>query len=84
MNRFRPVVADNILTWIIKPFLLLATILYITVGVYINMYVFEYIDNYAVLGAILLPLMGCVLGCSLAALCRQKITFIKTIALETS
>ena len=84
VNRFRPVVADVLLTWVIKPFLLLATILYITVGVYINMYVFELINNYAVLGAILLPLIGCLLGCTLAALCRQKASFVKTIALETS
>ena len=84
VNRFRPVVADVLLTWVIKPFLLLATILYITVGVYINMYVFELINNYAVLGAILLPLIGCLLGFSLAAVCRQKASFIKTIALETS
>ncbi|XP_076462539.1 uncharacterized protein LOC143294907 [Babylonia areolata] len=84
VNRFRPVVADVLLTWIIKPFLLLATILYITVGVYINMYVFELINHYAVLGAILLPLIGCLLGCSLAVVCRQRAAFVKTIALETS
>lgn len=84
VNRFRPVWAEMLLNWIIRPFLLLATILYITVGVYINMYVFNVIDNYAVLGAILLPLVGCVLGFTLAAVCRQKFTFVKTIALETS
>lgn len=84
VNRFRPVVADNLLTWVIKPFLLLATILYITVGVYINMYVFELINQYAVVGAILLPLIGCLLGFTLAVICRQKTSFVKTIALETS
>ena len=84
VNRFRPVLADLLLTWVIKPFLLLATILYITVGVYINMYVFELINTYAVLGAILLPLLGCLLGLSLGVVCRQKASFVKTIALETS
>lgn len=84
INRFRPVIADAILTWLIKPLLLLATILYITLGVYINMYVFEYIDNYAVLGAILLPVCGCATGFVFSVACRQKVRFIKTIALETS
>ncbi|PVD23701.1 hypothetical protein C0Q70_16974 [Pomacea canaliculata] len=84
INRFRPVVADAILTWIIKPFLLLASILYITLGVYINMYVFEEIDRFEVMGAVLLPLSGFVLGFALPLLCRQKTAFMKTIALETS
>ncbi|XP_076441524.1 ileal sodium/bile acid cotransporter-like [Babylonia areolata] len=84
LNRFRPVAAEMLLNWVIRPFLLLATILYITVGVYINMYVFELINHYAVLGAALLPLTGCLLGCTLSKLCRQQTAFVKTIALETS
>ena len=76
--------AAVMLTWFIMPFLLLATILYVTVGVYINMYVFEPINYYAVLGAVLLPLTGCLLGCSLATLCRQNTSVMKTIALHTS
>ena len=84
INRFKPIVADAILMWLIKPLLLLATILFITLGVYINMYVFEMIDNYTLLGAILLPLCGCGTGFVLSVACRQKVRFIKSIALESS
>ncbi|RUS92094.1 hypothetical protein EGW08_000118 [Elysia chlorotica] len=84
IKRLRPLVADAILMWLIKPFLLLASILYITLGVYINMYVFELVNEYALLGAMLLPLCGCVVGALAAAAFRQPYAFIKTIALETS
>lgn len=84
IKHLRPHVADAILMWLIKPFLLLASILYITLGVYINMYVFELVDGYALLSSMLLPLFGCVLGGLLAAICRQKHSVIKTIAMESS
>ncbi|KAK6990049.1 hypothetical protein BgiMline_013320 [Biomphalaria glabrata] len=84
IKRLRPAVADAILMWLIKPFLLLASILYITLGVYINMYVFELVNTYALLGAMLLPLCGFVVGATMAAICRQNLAFVKTIALETS
>ncbi|KAH9504680.1 hypothetical protein Btru_062561 [Bulinus truncatus] len=84
IKRVRPAVADAILMWLIKPFLLLASILYITLGVYINMYVFELVNTYALLGAMLLPLCGFVVGAATAAICRQSLAFVKTIALETS
>lgn len=83
-KRLRPNVADGILMWIIKPILLLASILYITLGVYINMYVFEFVKKYALLGALLLPLCGFLVGGATAAICRQPSAFVKTIALETS
>lgn len=84
INRFRPNLAEALLTWFIKPFLLLTTILFITVGVYINMYVFENVENMTVLAALLLPLCGVVVGSILSIIFRQKSTFCKTIALETS
>lgn len=84
INRFKPTVAEALLTWFIKPLLLLATILYITVGVYINMYVFEKVDKITVLAAVLLPLCGVLVGTVLSIIFRQKSNFCKTIALETS
>ena len=84
INKFKPVVADALLNWLIKPVLLLATILYITLGVYINMYVFEVIEKMTVLAAILLPLCGVLVGAVLSIIFRQKSNFCKTIALETS
>lgn len=84
INCFKPVVADAILTWIIKPFLLLVTILYITLGVYINMYIFEVIDTYALLAALMLPLCGFLFGYVISIICRQKTKSIISIALETS
>lgn len=84
INRFKPAVAEGLLTWFIKPFLLLASILYITVGVYINMYVFEVVEKMTLLAALLLPLSGVVVGAILSIIFRQKSNFCKTIALETS
>ncbi|GFN87123.1 sodium bile acid cotransporter [Plakobranchus ocellatus] len=84
IKRLKPLVADAILMWLIKPFLLLASILYITLGVYINMYVFELVNEYALLGAMLLPFCGCLVGALAAAAFRQSYAFVKTIALETS
>ncbi|WAR23490.1 P3-like protein [Mya arenaria] len=84
INRFKPNVADALLNWFIKPFLLLTTILYITVGVYINMYVFETFENVTILAAILLPLCGIVIGTVLSIIFKQKSNFCKTIAMETS
>jgi len=84
INRFRPSVADALLTWFIKPFLLLTTILYITVGVYINMYVFETFEKVTIVAAILLPLCGVIIGTVLSIIFKQKSNFCKTIAMETS
>ncbi|KAK3591159.1 hypothetical protein CHS0354_029006 [Potamilus streckersoni] len=84
INRFKPCVADAILTWLIKPFLLLSTILYVTLGVYINMYVFEVIEQYTVVAAILLPLCGFLVGTVLSIIFRQKPSFCRTVAIETS
>lgn len=84
INRFKPTVADGLLNWFIKPFLLLASILYITVGVYINMYVFDGADKVTIVAAILLPLCGVLVGTVLSIIFRQKSSFSKTIALETS
>ncbi|KAJ8305523.1 hypothetical protein KUTeg_016068 [Tegillarca granosa] len=84
INRFIPGVADALLTWIIKPMLLLATILYITLGVYINMYVFDKIVENAVLAAILLPLCGFFVAYALAKIFRQNSKFCTSVALETS
>lgn len=83
-SRFKQTLAEGLLTWIIKPLLLLTTILYITVGVYINMYVFQDVNGDALLGAILLPFSGFFVGYILALICRQKPEFRKTIATETS
>lgn len=84
INRFKPTVADALLTWIIKPLMLLASILYITLGVYINMYVFERINEYAVLSAFLLPLCGFTVAYITGKIFRQKDAFCKSMALETS
>ncbi|XP_069127206.1 uncharacterized protein [Argopecten irradians] len=84
INRFKPGMADALLTWIIKPFLLLATILYITLGVYINMYMFDNIKIHAVLAALLLPITAFAITFGLSKLFRQKPKFCQSAALETS
>ncbi|XP_064624733.1 sodium/bile acid cotransporter 4-like [Lineus longissimus] len=59
---FRESSAEALLNWIIKPLLLLASILFGTLGIHINMYMFNVIDVSAALASFLLPLSGFVLG----------------------
>lgn len=84
INRFKPVIADVLMTWIIKPFLLLTTILYITLGVYINMYVFDPVEGWAFFAALLLPLCGFTMAFVLGLIFQQKTAFCQSLALETS
>ncbi|KAL5103210.1 hypothetical protein TcWFU_001071 [Taenia crassiceps] len=53
----RPSVANAVVTWFSRPFLLLAAILFITLGVYINQYVFQAPQQIAYLQHVSLALL---------------------------
>ena len=70
------------LNWFAKPFLLLFCILFITLGVYINIYVFNILSIATLIGGGLLPLLGYTMGMSIAYLGRLEGDCAKTIATE--
>ena len=72
------------LNWFAKPFLLLYSILVITLGVYINMYMFSVLDHRIMAGAAILPLFGYVSGIFISYISRQDGEYVKTIAAETT
>ncbi|XP_074641319.1 ileal sodium/bile acid cotransporter-like [Tubulanus polymorphus] len=76
--------AEAFLNWIIKPLLLLASILFGTLGVHINMYMFSVIDYASVTASATLPLAGFLLGLVAGIVTRQSIPNIKTMAAECS
>lgn len=60
LRHLRPCVARAILTWFSRPFLLLAAILFITLGVYINQYAFQVTQPMAYLRQVVLALLSMV------------------------
>lgn len=83
-NYFKPAVAEALLDWLIKPLLLLISILFITLGVYINMYIWNITDLFILIGCALLPMTGWMLGCILGLIFRQEGAALEALALETS
>jgi len=84
LRRFSPNGMDAYLNWFAKPFLLLYSILFVTLGVYINIYVFSLLDHKVMAGAATLPLFGYLIGVASSYIARQDGTRIKTIAVETT
>ena len=84
LNHFNTSVADGFLNWVIKPWLLLFTIVYSTIGMYINLYMFAFINPITPVAAALLPLLGYGIGMVLSFICRQETEYLKTISTEAT
>ena len=84
LNKFKPAVAEAILNWLVKPFLLLFILVFGTIGVYINMYMFHLTDPRVPVAAALLPLTGYMFGMLIAYLSRQDAEYVKTLCTESS
>ncbi len=84
VNLFRPGVSEAILNWLVKPFLLLFSLVYITVGVYINMYMFTILDMSIPIAAGMMPFLGYFVGLLISYLSRQEEEYMKTISIETT
>ena len=75
--------AEAILNWLSKPMLLLYSILFFTLGMYINLYMFENIETKTLVAAALLPTIVFGVGWMLAHFTRQDRDCIKTISTES-
>ena len=84
LNHFRSSAAEAFLNWFMKPFLLLFCILFITLGMYINLYMFALVDLRVAAAAYLLALLSYMVGTVTSILSRKSSEAIQTIATETT
>ncbi|KAG5448833.1 P3 protein [Clonorchis sinensis] len=82
----RPGLAHAVLTWFTRPLLLLAGILLVTLGVYINHYAFNEFDYKLglILGLLLVITLGFVLGWICGQATKQGLQAAKTLATEAA
>lgn len=83
-KHFRPEVSDAILNWLIKPMLLLFMILFITLGLYINIYAIEVLDKLTLAMAGMVPSLGFCVGGGLALVSKQGKASAKSVAIEAA
>lgn len=76
--------SEAILNWLIKPLLLLVMILFITLGLYINMYTFDVLDKKTMIIAAAIPFIGFVIGGFLILVTRQGKSSAKSVAIEAA
>ncbi len=76
--------ADAYLNWFAKPFLLLYSILFVTIGVYVNNYIFSLLTSPVLLSSILLPVCGYLAGNIVSYLSHQENGHMKTISAEST
>ena len=79
-----PKSAEAFLTWFAKPFALFFSLVFITLGVYINMYMFDVLNASNLLAAVFLPALGYAIGTFVSYLSRQESGYVKTIATENT
>lgn len=84
MRGCRPSVAHGILTWITRPLLLLAGILMVTLGVYINHYAFSEFNQNLLLSLLLLVTCGFTLGWIAGQTTGQEIVITRALATEAA
>ncbi|TPP60459.1 Sodium-bile acid cotransporter [Fasciola gigantica] len=84
MRGCRPSVAHGILTWITRPLLLLAGILMVTLGVYINHYAFTEFNQNLLLSLLLLITCGFTLGWIAGQTTGQEIVVTRALATEAA
>lgn len=84
LRKFKPAVSDAFLNWLIKPLLLLAFILFITLGLYINMYMFGVLQTSSLAIGGLIPFLGFGIGGGLMLIFRQGKPAAKTLAIESA
>lgn len=84
VRRHKEVASEACLNWIIKPVLLLAFILFITLGLYINMYMFSVLNNAALMVGGIIPFLGFMIGGAVALICKLGKAAAKSIAIEAA
>ncbi|VDP82849.1 unnamed protein product [Echinostoma caproni] len=84
MRGCRPSVAHGILTWITRPLLLLAGILMVTLGVYINHYAFTEFNQNLIFSLLFLITFGFALGWIAGQITGQEITITRALGTEAA
>jgi len=84
VKRRKESVSDACLNWLIKPLLLLAFILFITLGLYINIYMFSVLSSEALAVGGALPIIGFGLNGLLLLVTRQGKSAAKAGAIEAA
>lgn len=84
LNHFRASAADAFLNWFMKPFLLLFCILFITLGMYINLYMFQIVTSTTASAALFLAFFSYLIGTMASLATRKTSDEIRTIATETT
>ena len=84
LAHLRPSCSEALLNWLLKPLLLLFSLLFVTIGVYINIYVFHLPDIRIPIAAGLLPMMAFCTGSLAGYLTRREEIFVKVISTETT
>ena len=84
LKRISSTTAEAFLNWLAKPVCLLFTLLYVTLGIYINMYIFSVLSSTVMVVVTLLPVLGYLIGGFISYLSRQQTDSIKTTATETA
>lgn len=84
VKHFKPSVSDAILNWLIKPLLLLFMILFITLGLYINIYAMDTLDKITLIMAGLIPCIGFSVGGGLTLITKQGKASAKSVATEAA
>lgn len=77
-------IAEAILTWLTKPFLLFASILFVSLGLYINFFMFLVLDVSSLIGMALYPCLAYGAGYLLPYVLKQQPDYTKTIATESA
>jgi len=83
-RHFKSSVSEAILNWLIKPLLLLFMILFITLGVYINIYAMSVLDKTTLAMAGLMPSLGFCIGGGFTLIVRQGKASAKSVAIEAA
>lgn len=84
LKRVSSATAEAFLNWLAKPMALLFTLLYVTLGIYINIYMFSLLSTVTMIVVAMLPMMGFLIGGFISYMSRQDTDFVKTIATETT
>ena len=77
-------IAEGFLNWFVKPMLLLCSILFVTIGLYINMYAFDIVEAKVAAAAFLLPASAYGLSTLICCASRQSVDSHTTITTETT
>ena len=84
VRHIKPSISEAILNWLIKPLLLLFMILFVTLGLYINIYAMGVLDKITLTIAGLVPSLGFCIGGGLTLATRQGKPSAKSVGIEAA